>query len=329
MIKNFYENESTGFIPGQNGLLSKPIKGPNYLPFYINQNAIEDSKREILIEMNQKPKDEDSKIPPQPQHDQASASTTDSSSENESASVVHGHDNLGDLNSHNTIQEENSPNSEGTYETESTHCDTPIIFVDSHHFKSENDTGSVEEVTQIKDEDYLPPKATKSKKSQVNPKIKGKEGEKPKKAKKQNKMKNFPGLILQRIKTLILKNPAFCLIFLSHFDVKFHKGIKDFIGEYQKEWKTWKSIKAYSDQNSRFGKYVFEAIFFFLADENVELYHEWIDNGRMGEGNRLLAKERRKWFTEKFQELKDGKDIREDDGDDDSISEIPRKYVKL
>jgi len=338
----------------QNGILSEPIKDPNIqLPVYINPNAIEDSK-EIFIETDQKLKD-DSKDGSQSQYDQASASTVNSSSENESAYSTHDHNNLGDLNSSNTIQGGNSPDSEGTYETESTHCDTPMIKIDLNLFETESHASDIEETIPVikdkvpakrspkkcsrkskvcsdsEDEDYLPikttkAKAAKSKKSPANPKTKGKEGEKPKKTKKQNKMKNFPGLILQRIKTLILKDSTFGQRFLGRFDVKFHKGIKNLLEKYQKEWKTWRSIKTYLAQDAKYGNYVYEAIFFFLADENKELYEEWINKGKMVDKNKPLAKERREWFAKRFQGLKDGEDIREDD---DNISEDPRKLVKL
>lgn len=121
-----------------------------------------------------------------------------------------------------------------------------------------------------------------------------------KNSKKQNKMKNFPGLIFQNMKT---QATAGNQEYLKMIDLRNNEFVtlKTFLDGYNKQWKTWASIAKFVQKTPQEGKKALDMVLCFL--NNHTLFEQWVLNGRMDESNKQLIRDRKGFFVTKFDEL--------------------------
>ena len=167
-----------------------------------------------------------------------------------------------------------------------------------------NDSESEDE----KDEKSVEKKKKGSSKSHKNGSKK--DGKKP-----QNKMKNFPGLIMQRIKTLSKKYSKFFaqVILKKKLFLNEQEKFKDFISKYNKNNKTWATIEEYLRNNLRFARGYLKLVYTFMSDEYQEEFDEWVNEGRMSLENQKYLKDmkNKKELLRKFKVLGSKFDIDE------------------
>ena len=134
-----------------------------------------------------------------------------------------------------------------------------------------------------------------------------------KKQKAQNRIKNLPGLIMQRVKTLV-KNYFSSFNRQNTFEPKplfVHKILQDvnkldqtrfshFLDQYEKHWKTWKTIIEFLERNPRYGKVMLELVAEFLGPLGEEDFNEWLKNGKMCTKSILTIQDAKKLLASKF-----------------------------
>jgi len=103
------------------------------------------------------------------------------------------------------------------------------------------------------------------------------------KKKPQNRMKNIPGLIVQRIKSLIQNNNLFWLETCNLLSEEEKSEIKQFVNQFNKEDKTWKKIIKFISRNTKIGLKLIQIIVQFLKPENNYFLEEWLEKGKMNE----------------------------------------------
>lgn len=121
--------------------------------------------------------------------------------------------------------------------------------------------------------------------------------------KKQNKMKNFPGLMIQNMKAKVIARDQNYLRFIDLVGSE-KRDFDNYLSKYNKQAKTWKAIQEFLEINVELGLKALDIVFGFLDNENQDLFDEWVKNGRMNEENKKLVKERKAFFVGRFRELK-------------------------
>ena len=137
------------------------------------------------------------------------------------------------------------------------------------------------------------------------------------KQKAQNRIKNLPGLIMQRVKTNVknylthhhkvtpIENR---LLFIHKILGCFHKSDKerfmDYLDEYQKHWKTWKTIIGFLELNPKYGKVVLELVAEFLGPDGDEDFNQWLRNGKMCNKSIVTIQDAKKLLASKFDAIK-------------------------
>jgi len=149
----------------------------------------------------------------------------------------------------------------------------------------------------------------------------------PKKAKKQNKMKNFSGLIAQRVKTCLISGIGFGKAFMERLVEKLgeegRKRFLKFLGKYEKQWKTWASIGKFVHSDEEMGQIFVSAIFEFLQVQNQEDFDLWVDGGKLKKENKELAKNSKDFFIKNFKAIQKGEVCKESEiSESNEISEF-------
>lgn len=122
----------------------------------------------------------------------------------------------------------------------------------------------------------------------------------PSKKKKQNKLKNFPDLIFQNMKTKVLGKDA---DYLRMTDI--HQGeqseFEAYLQGYNKQWKTWEAIKKFVKSDPYYGAKALEIICNFLRPEHQYLFDDWLAHGRMYEENKELIRVKKCHFIDNYE----------------------------
>jgi len=97
----------------------------------------------------------------------------------------------------------------------------------------------------------------------------------------QNRMKNIPGLIMQRIKTIIKKDLLFWQEISKLWNQVEKDEIKQLMKGFNKEDKTWLKITRYLGRAPEIGLNLIKIIVSFLDPKNSQFLEEWLETGRM------------------------------------------------
>lgn len=136
------------------------------------------------------------------------------------------------------------------------------------------------------------------------------------KKKAQNRIKNIPGLIMQRvrssIKTYFTRNPRFekqerRLTYVEKVLGAMSKAEKDkilaFLDQYQKNWKTWNTIQKYLQTNPKCGAILLDVVLEFFGNEGLEDFNDWLTSGKMGEKSKKAVTEMKDRIGQKFSKI--------------------------
>lgn len=165
---------------------------------------------------------------------------------------------------------------------------------------------------------------------------KGAQKKVPKK-KAQNRIKNIPGLIMQRvrssIKTYFTRNPRFekqekRLSYVEKVLGGMAKPEKDkilaFLDQYQKNWKTWNTIQKYLQTNPKCGAILLDVVLEFFGNEGLEDFNDWLTSGKMGEKSKKAVTEMKDRIGQKFSKIL----LTTDEEEEDPASNLKDKIIK-
>lgn len=143
---------------------------------------------------------------------------------------------------------------------------------------------------------------------------KSKDDYSPKK-KAQNRIKNFPGLVVQRVKSTIkmyvstkqqrgeVTNPR--MSYVAKVVDSMEAGQKNqfisFIDKYQKNWKTWNTIQTFLNMDPKLGRILLSVVMEFFGEEGNEDFKDWITSGKMGEKSKDTVMSMKTHIANKFQ----------------------------
>jgi len=132
----------------------------------------------------------------------------------------------------------------------------------------------------------------------------------------QNRIKNLPGLIIQRVRSSIkiclnIEDPTKKGFTRVQYVEKFLKDMnrmeKDsfliFLEQYEKRWKTWHSILTFLDKNQEFGLVILDIIAMFLSDPGKQDFEEWLKSGKMCEKSKATILETKDLLAFKFSQI--------------------------
>jgi len=134
----------------------------------------------------------------------------------------------------------------------------------------------------------------------------------------QNPRKNLPGLVLQRVRSSCLgyfesrnqrglteKEARFNYIkkIMEKYTQSDLQKLKQYLGQYNKDWKTWKMVGRYLRGPGNSEKMLREIIQAFLEKEGVNDFSDWVQNGKMAKYTRNEIENGKGWIQDKFKEL--------------------------
>lgn len=133
----------------------------------------------------------------------------------------------------------------------------------------------------------------------------------------QNRIKNLPGLIIQRVRSSIklylnLKNPAehggfsriqYVEMFLKDLNRMEKDRFMIFLEQYEKRWKTWNSILTFLSKDQEYGLIILDIIAKFLSDSGKEDFEEWLRSGKMCEKSKATILETKDLLAYKFSQI--------------------------
>jgi hypothetical protein len=136
------------------------------------------------------------------------------------------------------------------------------------------------------------------------------------KKKAQNRIKNIPGLVVQRVRSSIKAyftlNPNLgkaegrlayierTLGYLSKLD---RERLLSFLEHYQKNWKTWNTIHKYLKTNPKYGGILLDVVLEFFAENGKDDFNDWLISGKMGEKSKTAVQEMKLKIGDKFEKL--------------------------
>jgi len=132
----------------------------------------------------------------------------------------------------------------------------------------------------------------------------------------QNRIKNLPGLIIQRVRSTIkiclsIENPTergyTRVLYVEKFLRDMNRKEKDrfltFLEQYEKRWKTWHSILTFLNRSQEFGLIILEIIAMFLSDPGKQDFEEWLKSGKMCEKSKATILETKDLLAFKFSQI--------------------------
>lgn len=164
----------------------------------------------------------------------------------------------------------------------------------------------------------------------------------PAKKKPQNRIKNIPGLIVQRvrssIKTFFAQEPsvgfadrrlAYVSRTLGHLNKSERETLLTFLEGYEKSWKTWNTIQKYLRGNRRYGNMLHDAVIEFFGEDGKQDFEEWLTAGKMCPKTKQAVIEMKDKIYRKYCHLLDPED-KEGRPEDEDIRGPPgpEKIVK-
>jgi hypothetical protein len=136
------------------------------------------------------------------------------------------------------------------------------------------------------------------------------------KKKAQNRIKNIPGLVVQRVRSSIKAyftlNPHLgkaegrlayierTLGYLSKLD---RERLLSFLEHYQKNWKTWNTIHKYLRTNPKYGGILLDVVLEFFAENGKDDFNDWLISGKMGDKSKTAVQEMKLKIGDKFEKL--------------------------
>jgi hypothetical protein len=136
------------------------------------------------------------------------------------------------------------------------------------------------------------------------------------KKKPQNRIKNIPGLVVQRvrssIKTYYAQNPGLNrqesrLNYVGKVLSGLNKSDKErliaFLDQYEKNWKTWNTIQKYLATNTKYGGILLDVVLEFFTDDGKEDFNDWLYSGKMKEKSRCAVQDMKFRIADKFEKL--------------------------
>lgn len=132
----------------------------------------------------------------------------------------------------------------------------------------------------------------------------------------QNRIKNLPGLIIQRVRSSIkmylnLKTPIQNVASRIQYAEKFLKdmnrmekdGFLSYLEQYEKRWKTWNSILAFLKRDQKYGLIILDVIAEFLSESGKEDFDEWLRSGKMCEKSKATIIEMKDKLAYKYSQI--------------------------
>jgi len=132
----------------------------------------------------------------------------------------------------------------------------------------------------------------------------------------QNRIKNLPGLIIQRVRSSIkmylnLKTPIQKVSSRIQYVEKFFKdmnrmekdGFLSYLEKYEKRWKTWNSILTFLKRDEKYGIIILDAIADFLSESGKEDFDEWLRSGKMCEKSKATILEMKDKLAYKYSQI--------------------------
>jgi hypothetical protein len=136
------------------------------------------------------------------------------------------------------------------------------------------------------------------------------------KKKAQNRIKNIPGLIVQRVRSSIKNylslNPKLDkherrLGYVDKVLVNVNKNDRDrllaFLEGYQKNWKTWNTIQNFLKTNTKYGAILLDVVLQFFGPEGNDDFNEWLTSGKMGQKSKIAVTEMKDKIGAKFSKI--------------------------
>ena len=124
---------------------------------------------------------------------------------------------------------------------------------------------------------------------------------------KQNPLKNKPGLLIGQLKAQVRDNTEFAKVIINNLPNGFlEEDLRRFLDRYQKEMKTWNSLKRYLGGNTKYALIVIELALAFLSEEHKKSFQTWMRNTKqMTEKNKNVFQTRKDYLKQKFEELRE------------------------
>jgi len=134
----------------------------------------------------------------------------------------------------------------------------------------------------------------------------------------QNRRKNLPGLILQRVRSTCLayfdsrnikivddQEGRFTYVrnVMQKYTQRDLQKLKQYLNQYNKDWKTWKMVGKYLNGSGSPERMLREITTLFLENEGLNDFNEWIKNGKMAIYTKNEIQTGKVWLKEKFKEL--------------------------
>ena len=136
------------------------------------------------------------------------------------------------------------------------------------------------------------------------------------KKKAQNRIKNIPGLIVQRVRSSIKNylslNPKLDkqerrLGYVDKVLVNVNKNDRDrllaFLEGYQKNWKTWNTIQNFLKTNTKYGAILLDVVLQFFGPDGNDDFNEWLTSGKMGQKSKVAVTEMKDKIGAKFSKI--------------------------
>lgn len=134
----------------------------------------------------------------------------------------------------------------------------------------------------------------------------------------QNQKRNFPGLILRRIRSSCLTLFEYKNRTLPFSQERRLKYIKDILIDYndhelacfkrylegcEKSFKTWKTVGDYINGEEISSKILQKIIIGFLNADGIMDFNDWLDQGRMSKNTKSLLVGSKNWLEKKFESI--------------------------
>jgi len=122
---------------------------------------------------------------------------------------------------------------------------------------------------------------------------------------KQNRMKNYAGLITQRLKTLLTTaDKKFFRRIFARLGIELSSNEKleflAFVNQYKKDWKTWATVSKYLSTDSKYGPIFKRIIVEFLSARSDEDFEDWLRVGKMNANSKMILRNDKQFFIDGF-----------------------------
>ncbi len=122
----------------------------------------------------------------------------------------------------------------------------------------------------------------------------------------QNKMKNHPGTIAEKIKRSCQKNlgqdSRLFIIATINLTSEGKEKFRQWTSTFNKNYKTWKLLKDFLGLNLEFGEIFVRMIHLFLSPEFKSEYEEWLEKAQMTQQTKMVLRDdsNKEFFMRKF-----------------------------